>query len=154
MSYLGHSLGVLALCRDAVDVFYNLSQRSHSWEVSLLSRGVDGVFNSTHCPTGQGTLTVRTMLGQISLCNNDNEGVLFPKLPDWSLIIRKSGVISRSLVGGILLLCRDAVGVFWSKFNRMGCINGDEISYLTKLCKKERKKERKKGVKLKRKFTL
>ena len=38
-----------------------------------------------------------------------------PKLQHyWSLTIRLFSVISRTIVGGILLLCRDAVGVFYS----------------------------------------
>ena len=44
----------------------------------------------------------------------------FPKTPThWSLIIRLLSAISRTLVGGVLPLCRDAAGVFYSP-SRLG----------------------------------
>ena len=56
----------------------------------------------------------------LQLQANDNEGVLCipPKLQHyWNLTIRLFSVISRTLVeggGGVLLLCRGAVGVFYA----------------------------------------
>ena len=39
----------------------------------------------------------------------------FPKLQHyWSIIIRLFSVICKTFVGGVLLLCRDAVGVFYN----------------------------------------
>ena len=54
-----------------------------------------------------------TTPGQNRPWSDGNEGVLFPKLQHyWSL--RLFSVISRALVGEVLTLCRDAVGVFYS----------------------------------------
>ena len=63
------------------------------------------------------TLSGTTTLGLSGPGSNGNEGVLYiyPKYQYyWNLTIRLFSVISRTLVGGILPLCRDAVGVFYS----------------------------------------
>ena len=54
--------------------------------------------------------------------SNGDEGVLkhSPKLQHyWSLTIRLFSVISRTLIGGVLLLCKDVVSVFYSP-SRLG----------------------------------
>ena len=49
-----------------------------------------------------------------------------PKLLDWNLTIRWFSVINRTLIGVgwvVLLLCKDAVGIFYSS-SRLGCSFG------------------------------
>ena len=64
------------------------------------------------------TLSDATSLGQSGLRSDGNNGV--SRIPwnskhYWSLTIRLLSVISKTLVGvGVLLLCWDAVGVFYS----------------------------------------
>ena len=54
--------------------------------------------------------------GQCGPGNNGNEGgtPYSPHLQDWSLTIRFFCIISRTLVGGILSFCWNAVGIFYS----------------------------------------
>ncbi len=55
-----------------------------------------------------------------------------PKLQNyWNLTIRLFSVISRTLVGGVLPLCREAVGVFYSP-SRLGNIWDKGSSLITK----------------------
>ena len=61
-----------------------------------------------------------TTPGQSEPGSNGNEGVLHipPKLQHyWSLTIRLFSIIFRTLIGGVLLLSRDAVSVFYSPHN-------------------------------------
>ena len=46
LSYTGHSLGVLPLCRNAVGVFYGSSQMGHSFEESNFSTEMQSVYSS------------------------------------------------------------------------------------------------------------
>ena len=101
----GHSLEeVLALCRDAVGVFYSISQLSHRTLVRvvflLLCRDAIGVFYSPS------QLSHRTLVRVVFLllCR-DAIGVFY----------RPSQLSHRTLVRVVfLLLCRDAIGVFYS----------------------------------------
>ena len=64
------------------------------------------------------TLSGAITLGQNEPGNDGNEGVLrIPK--SWNLTIMLFSVISRTLIGGVLLLCRVAVGVFYNP-SRLG----------------------------------
>ena len=62
------------------------------------------------------TLSSATTQDQSGPESNGNEGVLHipQNFTDKSLAIRWFNFISRALVGGVLPLCRDAVGVFYS----------------------------------------
>ena len=46
----------------------------------------------------------------------------------WNLTIRLFSVIARTLIGGVLPLCREAVGVFYSP-SRLGYIYNEQIMY-------------------------
>ena len=61
------------------------------------------------------TLSGSTTLSQLELRSNCNEGVFrIPQCsPYWSLTIRLFNVKSRTF-GGVLPLCRDTVGIFYS----------------------------------------
>ena len=53
----------------------------------------------------------------------------FPKLQNyWSLTIRLCSVLSRTYVGGVLPLCRDGVGVFYSP-SQLGSISCSDYHY-------------------------
>ena len=57
----------------------------------------------------------------------------------WSLTIRLFSVISRTLVGGVLPLCRDSVGVFYSPSwldNTITWINNTDITQQVLVCHK------------------
>ena len=65
------------------------------------------------------TLSGAITLGQSGPGRNDNEGIL---QHSWNLNIRLFNIISRILVegGGVLPLCRDAAGLFYSP-SWLGC---------------------------------
>ena len=81
-----------------------------------------------------GPLSVATTPGQSGPGSNGNEGVL--RIPQSSRITGTSSsdffiVISRTLVGeGVLPLCREAVGVFYS-LSRLGssALDNHQLSY-------------------------
>ena len=91
--------GILSLCRDAVGVFYSPSQLGQSYPELLLQGNLTPLQRSSHIQDtlGWGCLT---LLQRCSRCILHTQ----PTGP----------VILRTLIGGILSLCRDAVGVFYS----------------------------------------
>ena len=92
--------GVLLLCRDAVGVFCILSRLGHqdtSWgSLTPLQRCSRCILQPQ--PTGSS----RHFLGE-SYSSAEMQSVYSTAPADW---------VIKTLLGGVLLLCRDAVGVF------------------------------------------
>ena len=108
VSYLGNLYGkVLLLRRDAVGVFYSPSRLGFSFGESYISAEMQSVYSTALADwtTRWGSLTP---LQRCSRC-------ILPPQP--------TGL----LVGGVLLLCRDAVGVFYS-LSRLGYSLGESYS--------------------------
>ena len=120
---------VLSLCRDAVDVFYCLSwlgyQDSH-WRHLIPLQRCSLMRSTVHCAT-------RTRVGGVlSLCRDAVDVFYCLRWPGYqdshwrhliplqrcSLMRSTVHCATRTRVGGVLSLCRDAVGVFYSSSRR------------------------------------
>ena len=91
----------------------------HSSSRSILFQAIHFCISTQFCSIWPiyRTLSGSTTLGQSEPGSNGNKrGTLHsPKVQHyWNLTIRLFSIISRTLEGGVLLLCRDAVGVFCS----------------------------------------